>query len=123
MKSLILLLLFSLTLVVGCAGKHRNGGVIVDTKGVNMQQYHQDLEECHQYAHQVNTGEKVAKGTVGGAVIGGALGAAVGNSNTAQRGAGTGAILGAADGLSHGEREKQQVVRNCLIGRGYRVLN
>ncbi|MEC8427343.1 MAG: glycine zipper family protein, partial [Pseudomonadota bacterium] len=94
-----------------------------DTKGVDMQQYRQDLGECREYANQVSTSGKVAKGAIGGAVVAGAVGAVVGNSDTAKRGAGAGAIAGAAKGYSRGEGEKRQVVKNCLRGRGYRVLN
>lgn len=123
MKILSLILLSSVILATGCAGKHRSHGVIIDSKGVDMQKYQLDLEECSQYAQQVNTGERVAGGAVAGAVVTGAVGAAVGDSDTAKRGAGAGAILGATKGLGSGEREKRQVVKNCLRGRGYRVLN
>ena len=123
MKLMCLAVLSTLVVLSGCASKQRTQGVIVDTKGVDMRQYHQDLAECNQYAKQVNTGEKVAKGAIGGAVVTGAVGAVVGNSNTAKRGAGAGAILGATKVLSHSEREKRQVIKTCLRGRGYRVLN
>ena len=112
-----------LVLVSGCASKQRSQGIIVDTKGVDMQQYRQDLGECREYAKQLNTSAKVAKGAIGGAVVAGAVGAVVGNSDAAKRGAGAGAIAGAAKGYSRGEAEKRQVVKNCLRGRGYRVLN
>lgn len=112
-----------ITGITGCAGRSQNHGIIIDTKGVDPSAYQHDLAECSQFAEQVNTGEKVAKGTVGGAVIGGAIGAAVGNSNTAQRSAGAGAVLGAGKGTGTSAREKRTVIRNCLRGRGYRVLN
>ena len=38
-------------------------------------------------------------------------------------GAGVGAVTGAVRGLSEGERDKVRVVKQCLRGRGYRVLN
>jgi hypothetical protein len=60
---------------------------------------------------------------VAGAVVGGVFGAVVGNSNTAQRAAGGGAVLGAARSTGSVVRERDRVVRNCLLGRGYRVLN
>ena len=97
--------------------------IIIDTKGVDMQQYQVDRQDCEAYADQVNTGERTVKSTVGGAAVGGLLGAIVGNSDTAGRGAGVGAVTGAYKGVSSGHREKHQVVRNCLRGRGYRVLN
>ena len=117
-----------LLLVTGCANQQHsqyanNSGVIVDTQGIDLQQYHADMADCRQYANQVPTGERTAKSTAGGAVVGGVLGAVVGNSNTAAKGAGVGAVTGALKGSSSGSAEKERVVKNCLIGRGYRVLN
>lgn len=97
--------------------------IIIDKKGVNIAQYEADLAECRSYSEEVKTGEKAAKGAASGAVVGGLIGAAVGNSRDAQKGAGAGAVTGGAKGVSQGEREQQQVVKNCLRGRGYRVLN
>ena len=96
---------------------------IVDTRGVNQAQYQRDLVECQAYAEQVNVAGDVAVGAVTGAVVGGAVGAAVGNSDTAKRGAGAGAIVGGVREAGAGIREKERVVRRCLVGRGYRVLN
>lgn len=96
---------------------------IIDTKGVNMTTYNQDLRECEAYADQVQIASKAAGGAVAGAVVGAVIGAAVGNSDTAQRGAGAGAAAGAARGTGRGVHEKRQVVRNCLRNRGYAVLN
>ena len=41
----------------------------------------------------------------------------------ASEGAGTGAISGAALSMLDADREKQQVVKRCVAGRGYHVLN
>ena len=107
-------------LLVGCSS---HPGPIVDTKGVNMASYDADLTECREYSDQVAVGEKAAKGAASGAVVGGAIGAIVGNSSNAARGAGVGAVTGGAKGVSRGEQDKVKVVKNCLRGRGYRVLN
>jgi hypothetical protein len=42
---------------------------------------------------------------------------------SAARGAGVGAVTGGARGIAEGERDKVQVVKRCLRGRGYKVLN
>ena len=97
--------------------------IIIDRKGVNMTAYEEDLAQCREYASEVKTAEKAAKGAASGAVVGGLIGAAVGNSRDAQRGAGAGAVTGGARGVAEGERTEQQVVKSCLRGRGYRVLN
>ena len=113
-------LLAALLLVTGCASSRR---VVIDDKGVDPAAYQQDLAECQTIADQVTTGRDAAGGAVGGAVIGGALGAIFGNSSTAGRMAGGGAVIGGASKAGDAEQEKGQVLRNCLRGRGYRVLN
>ena len=98
--------------------------IIIDTKGVNMARYEVDKAECEAYAEQVRTGEKAARGAASGAVIGGAIGVIPGDSSeAAARGAGVGAVGGGARGASEGERDEVQVVKRCLRGRGYKVLN
>lgn len=111
--------------LVGCAGhRHRSADrVIVDTKGVDLNAYYQDLDECQEYADDVAVGRRAAGGAVAGAVIGGAVGAIAGNSRTAERAAGVGGVVGGAKGAGSGLRERDRVVKNCLSGRGYRVLN
>jgi outer membrane lipoprotein SlyB len=97
--------------------------IIIDRKGVNMARYEQDLAECRGYASEVKTGEKGVRGAVSGAAVGGAVGAVLDGTEGAARGAGVGAVTGGAKGVSQGEREEVQVVKRCLRGRGYRVLN
>lgn len=119
MRRLIVIALLPLTLLACRA----TDGPIVDMQGVNQAQYDRDLAECQRYADQVKVGREVAGRAAGGAVVGAAVGAAVGNSDTVQRGAGAGAVVGAARGARDAERERERVLRNCLRGRGYRVLN
>ena len=115
--------LIALAALLALAGCTTTDEIIIDTKGVNMAAYEQDLAECRAYSNEVQTGEKAARGAASGAVVGGLIGAAVGNSRDAQRAAGAGAVTGGAKGVSQGERDKVQVVKQCLRGRGYRVLN
>ena len=96
---------------------------IIDTRGVNMAQYEQDLSECEAYAQQVSVPGRAAGSAVAGAAVGAVIGAVVGNSDTAARAAGAGATAGAAKGTGYGLHEKQRVVHNCLAHRGYAVLN
>ncbi len=117
-------LILSLTVFLLTAGcRATDDRPIVDMRGVNEAQYFTDLTQCQLYADDVAAGRQVARGAVGGAVVGGAVGAAVGNSDTAQRAAGAGAIVGASRGAAGAMSERQRVIRNCLRGRGYRVLN
>ena len=96
---------------------------IVDTRGISTAQYEQDFIECEQFSDQTSVSADTGTGILGGAVVGGVLGAAVGNSSTAQRGAGVGAIVGGVRSAGSSVREKERVLRRCLTGRGYRVLN
>lgn len=93
---------------------------IVDTKGVDMSVYDIDLAECSEYAEQIHAAKGVAKGAAGGAVVGAATGAISGNVG---RGAGYGSIWGATSSGLDADRDKQRVVKQCLRGRGYKVLN
>ena len=106
--------------ISGCASRQQHQ-VIIDPKGVDMARYQQDLAECQQLAAQVQ--QKAGGGAVAGAIVGGLVGAAVGNSRTAERMAGAGAVVGGAGGAGDTARERDQVVKNCMRGRGYRVLN
>ncbi len=110
-------------LLAACAHQSSSNGVIIDRQGVNMNRYYDDMADCEQYAEEVQVASRTAKQSAGGAIVGGALGAIWGNSDTAARGAGAGGLLGGVKGFSQASREKQQVVKRCLRGRGYRVLN
>jgi len=114
-----LLVLTPALLIVGCASR----GPIVDTQGIDQAKYAQDLAQCEQYADQVSVGRSAAGGALGGAAIGALIGSIFGNSSTAKQSAGAGAVVGGAKGTARGAQEKDQVVKNCLRGRGYRVLN
>jgi hypothetical protein len=119
----LIAMLASTILLHGCAGKA--GKPIVDMKGVSPYQYEEDLAECSEYADEVPVGEKAVKGAAAGAVVGAAIGAIWDGhrGNSPERGAATGAVLGGAGGTGSGVNERNQVVKNCLRGRGYSVLN
>ncbi len=93
---------------------------IIDTKGVDPQAMQVDWTDCAAYSDQVVIAKGAAKGAAGGAAAGGVAGAIGGN---AEQGAGYGAVWGAARSTLHGDREKQNVFKRCMRGRGYRVLN
>jgi hypothetical protein len=115
-----LLLTALILLTVSCTSTNE---IIIDEKGVNMSHYEDDLAECRGYSEQVAVGEKGAKGAASGAVVGGMIGAIGGGHRDASQSAGVGAVTGGAKGLNEGERETVRVVKNCLRGRGYKVLN
>ena len=116
----LLPILAALTLAAGCTSTNE---IIIDEKGINMSRYEDDLADCRAYSEQVAVGEKAAKGAASGAVVGGLIGAITGDSDRAAEGAGVGAVTGGAKGVNEGEKDSIRVVKNCLRGRGYRVLN
>jgi len=110
-------------ILTGCA----NYQPIVDTKGVDMSVYNSDLAECQAYAHQVDVVGEGVKGAAAGGAIGAAIGAIAGAFvGEVGEGAKIGAALGGAEGTAYGvagaAEGQQQIIRNCLAGRGYTVL-
>ena len=73
---------------------------IVDMKGVNEAFYVKDLAECQEYAKEAS-----------------------GMGGTASKGAGAGAVVGGAGDAYKGNESQEAVVKKCLVGRGYKVLN
>jgi outer membrane lipoprotein SlyB len=112
---------FAMAAILALAACSGATGPIIDTKGVDMARYEQDRGECETYATQVSSGQAVAKGSAGGAAVGAAIGAIAGGG--AAKGAGIGAVTGGAQSARISDKEKADVVRNCLRGRGYKVLN
>ena len=127
MKHLANLLCFCL--VSGCIATNSgsifnaNGKPIVDTKGLNMVQYELDLEECSTFAEDISTGKSIAKGAVTGAAVGAVIEAITDDVRSRRDAIEVGAVSGGAKSGIRAVREKEQVVRRCLRGRGYKVLN
>ncbi len=93
---------------------------IVDTKGMDHAQFERDLAECTALAEQIDQGGTTLKSAATGALIGGLFGAISGNATT---GAAFGGVAGGTSGGLSTDQEKASVIRNCLRGRGYTVLN
>jgi hypothetical protein len=116
--------------LVGCSGRgHRP---IVDfpaSPGKTPTTYEQDLSDCQQYAESVSTGRSTATGAAGGAALGGLIsgvvGAIVGSDfgNSVAAGAAAGGIGGGAGGAASAARTQEEIINNCMRGRGYSVLH
>lgn len=105
-----------------------SSGPIVDMKGVDQERYERDLAECRQYADQVDVARSAGGGALlgaaGGAAVGAVVGAITGSPGTgAAVGGGAGGTSGLFAGGASGANKKERVVRNCLRGRGYSVLD
>ena len=105
--------------IAGCAA---HPDPIIDTKGVDPERLAEDWAECEAYTEEIVTAQGVAKGAAAGAAVGAATGA-VSNRSEIDEATGLGAIYGGARSGLDADREKQKVFKNCMRGRGYRVLN
>lgn len=121
MKNSILKIFSILTILAlfGCAGAAYRP--IVDTQGVDFNRYESDLQQCQQYAKQTNDAASTAAvGATAGAVLGSVMAGIVGSDRSAS--AKVGAIEGAIAGGATGETNQRNIIRRCLSGRGYKVL-
>lgn len=118
MKTINLLLPMLLAyFLAGCAA---HPDPIIDTQGVDPNALAKDWQECEAYTEEILISQGVVKGGATGAVVG-ALGGAI--DGNAGRGAAGGALYGGTRSGLDADREKQKVFKNCMRGRGYRVLN
>ena len=106
-------------LAAGCAA---HPDPIIDTKGVDPDRLAEDWDECEAYTEEIVMAEGVGKGAAAGAAVGAATGA-VSSRRDVGEAAGIGAIYGGTRSGLDADREKQKVFKNCMRGRGYRVLN
>lgn len=105
--------------VAGCAA---HPDPIIDTKGVDPEIMATDWDECEVYTEEVSVAAGTAKGAGLGAAVGAAVGAIGGRGDIAEDAA-YGAVFGGADSGLQADRDKQEVFKRCMRGRGYRVLN
>ncbi len=101
----------------GCAA---HPDPIVDTKGVDMEAYATDWDECEEYTEQILIANGVIKGTIAGGTVGAIDGAIWGDVG---RGAARGALWGGTISGLDADEARQMVFKRCLSGRGYKVLN
>lgn len=111
-------------ILAGCAAPMHQYQPLVDADTTSTQ-YLRDLEECRAYALTKPSAESSA---TAGAILGALAGVAIlaiggGRHGWGNEVAGAGALLGAAEGYSKGAEGQQGVVKRCLAGRGYRVLD
>jgi outer membrane lipoprotein SlyB len=122
MKTNIFTITISALLVAGCANTGANYRPLIDSKNLDLNRYEADLVECQRYAEQKGgAGEKAAIGAGAGAVLGGVL-AAVGNGDKGSSSR-MGGVMGAVSGATTGEQGQRTIIKRCLVGRGYKVLD
>ena len=123
-------ILFSLLIIsiTGCVANSsssifESSKPIIDTKGVNMAQYENDLEECSSFSEDISTGKSIAQGAATGAAVGAVIEAITDDARGRRDAIEVGAVSGGAKSGIRAVREKEQILRRCLRGRGYKVLN
>lgn len=129
MRTRLIAALAAASLIGGCSTSSYEPVVdFKSSKSTDAVKYQSDLTECRALADKQNPAMDAGKDALIGGAIGAALGAALG---AATGSAGTGAMIGAAaggiGGGAHGgidsATRQRNIVRNCLRGRGYAVLD
>ena len=110
--------------LAGCAAPMHSYQPLVDGDTTSTQ-YQRDLEECRAYAMSKPSAENsAAVGAIVGALAGVALLAlGGGRGGWGNEVAAVGAAAGGVQGYAEGAQGQQNVVKRCLAGRGYRVLD
>ena len=115
-------------LSVGCAstpGPDVTYRPVIDTEGVDLNEMSSDMRSCNQFTKErLSAGQGAARGAVAGGILGGVIMTAVtGNSDHLGRGIAVGALGGAASGASDARQTQKGIMRRCMSGRGYTVLD
>ena len=122
--------------VIGMGAAQATNVVVDMSQVVDYTVYQTDLQQCEGLAVQNQPSAPQREGVAGTAVKGAAVGAAAGavsggsGSKAAKKGAGIG-VIAAASRNSRNHRaasanasaQTDQIVKNCMRGRGYNVLN
>jgi outer membrane lipoprotein SlyB len=107
----------AVAMLAGCATSGANYVPVVDTGGVDLNRYSADLGQCQQFALQrANAAQGAMAGAIAGALLMGALG---GHSRGIQQGA----IIGGVSAGAGANETQEVIIKRCLAGRGYNVLN
>ena len=105
--------------IAGCAA---HPDPIIDTKGVDPDAMAQDCQECEAYTEEISIAKGAAKGAGLGAAVGAVVGS-IGGRGDAGESAAYGAVYGGTESGLDADRDRQEVFKRCMRGRGYRVLN
>lgn len=106
--------------LTGCAVRPTYYVPVVDLKDRNQDQYNVDVAECHLLARQRASG---GEGAAAGAVAGALLGAVIAPDGYKASFARDGAVFGGLGGATRAMSGRERIVRNCVSGRGYNVLD
>jgi uncharacterized protein YcfJ len=118
MKIIAVILALSLA---GCATPRGAGYVpLVDMQGKDQGQFARDVGECQQYAKQRM---EAIQGAIVGGLVGAALMAALSPGAYRRDAAQAGMVVGGFSGALGANENQETIIKRCLAGRGYNVLN
>lgn len=106
--------------LAGCANMGAKYVPLVDLQGRSQAQFDIDVAQCQDFAAKRINAEHFA---IAGAIATGLLGAFLAPRGFRNEVAGRAAVLGAAGGAGEGIGTQQDIIRRCMAGRGYSVLN
>lgn len=118
--SKLVLVTASAMLLNGCFTTGAEHRPIVD--GGDLANYETDLVECQKLALQRDPNDEETKTN---ALIGAVIGTLVGLGEGAEEavaGAAVGALVGAGESAYDTDRDRKNIVINCMRGRGYNVV-
>ena len=109
-------------ILAACANSGANYTPVID--GAAGPGYETDLAECQALAASGKPVDgRVAGAAATGAVLAGASSVIWdGNSSNLGEAAAVGALAGLTSGVVRRNNEQEAIVRNCMAGRGYRVI-
>lgn len=102
-------------------GKTEVEGLIIDPDGVPPEKYQQHVTDCLRFRKQAE-GSLVGD-AIAGAILGSAAASIAGDEYSRTKSAQLGAVASMAEGADESDAMQEKVLRNCLAGRGLRVLN
>ena len=103
------------------SGNGNFDGIIVDAYNLKASKVDSDVAECRRLRKQAESDP--VSDAVAGAIVGSAFAKLAGKEYSRTESAKRGAAVGLVDGAASSDKDKDAVFRNCLIGRGYKVLN
>lgn len=107
-------------LTTGCATVGTRYVPVVDLKDKDPVKYESDLKECQTLSEQRGD---TAGAAVAGAAFGAILGAILAPREFRNGMVNRGALMGAGSGAGQAVQTQQAIIKQCLTGRGYAVLN
>ena len=114
------LILIAAVFATGCATRGAAYVPLVDMKGVDQSTLATNVKECQDYA---KTKATAAQAAVTVAIFGALIGAALSPSGYRGTGATYGAALGGVSGAGSAMETQEVIVKRCVAGRGFSVLN